>query len=56
MGCRAPALGDSFCTLGDGGCALGAPLVWEQLNLDPPLPLWYSPGKGNTLHLLLAVT
>lgn len=40
MGYRAHALGDGFCAPGDGGCALGAPLVWEQLNLDPALLLW----------------
>lgn len=40
MGYRARALGDGFCAPGDGGCALGAPLVWEQLNLDPALLLW----------------
>lgn len=38
-------LGYRAHALGDGGCALGAPLVWEQLNSDPPLLLWVQPWE-----------
>lgn len=37
--------GNGFCALGDGDCALGPSLVWEQLNLDPPLLLWVQPWE-----------